>query len=73
VGIAYDPKITRFLNHFNLTPAGTPKDLTFEALEKKIEDILAEPAAFQQKITLTLPMLQQKARESALIMENIIR
>lgn len=72
VGIAYDPKITRFLNHFNLTPAGTPKDLTFEGLWKMIKDILIEPVAFQQKIALTLPALQQKARESALIMENII-
>ncbi|KFI36960.1 hypothetical protein HX99_05365 [Peptococcaceae bacterium SCADC1_2_3] len=72
VGVAYDPKITRFLNHFNLTPAGTPKDLTFEALGKKIKDILTEPVAFQQKIALTLPVLQQKAQESALIMENFI-
>jgi len=71
-GIAYDPKITRFLNHFNLTPAGTTKDLTFEGLWKMIKDVLIEPAAFQQKIALTLPMLQQKARESTLIMENII-
>jgi polysaccharide pyruvyl transferase CsaB len=72
VGIAYDPKITRFLNHFNLTPAGTPKELTFEGLWKKIKDILTEPVAFQQKIALTLPVLQQKAQESAYIMENFI-
>jgi polysaccharide pyruvyl transferase CsaB len=72
VGIAYDPKITRFLNHFNLTPAGTTKDLTFEGLWKMIKDILTEPAAFQQKIALALPVLQQKARESAHMMEYII-
>lgn len=73
VGVAYDPKITRFLSYFNFTPAGTPEDLTFEALMTKIKVILADPAAFQQKIDLTLPVLRQKAQESAFLLKNFIR
>jgi len=67
VGIAYDPKVERFLARLGMKPAGSPGDLTVEALLRKVDSALA---LGRRDILERVAPLRGKALETAEMVRN---
>lgn len=62
VGVAYDPKVERFLSRLGLEPAGSPDNLDGEALLGSVESALA---LGRQELLQRVAPLRERAREGA--------
>lgn len=67
VGIAYDPKIDRFLGQLGLSPAGRADALEYGALRQAVEKVLADPAGCRERLAAAVAPLRGLARRTALL------
>lgn len=65
VGIAYDPKVERFLNRIGLAPAGKPAGIEGLALANLVETYLAEKEQLAANMAMKVSDLQRAATSTA--------
>ncbi|WP_078060806.1 polysaccharide pyruvyl transferase family protein [Desulfotomaculum copahuensis] len=71
VGIAYDPKIGRFLEQIGLTPAGEAATLAYGSLRAAVDAVLADPPAFRAALADAVAPLRRRARQTAELVRQI--
>ncbi len=72
VGISYQPKVEGFLDYINQPAVGHVKDITFEALKSRIDQLLLNSDAVKQELGKSVGILVDKAEENSRLAIELI-
>ncbi|WP_041285020.1 polysaccharide pyruvyl transferase CsaB [Desulfoscipio gibsoniae] len=72
VGIAYDPKVERFLSRLGLAPAGKPAEIESQALAQQAETYLSNKEQLVDDMARKLEDLQQAAAYTAELVRKLV-
>jgi Uncharacterized conserved protein len=65
VGISYQPKVDGFLEYINQPSAGNVKEINFERLRSKIDNVLQNHEPIKTALETSVESLINKARENS--------
>ena len=72
IGISYQPKVEGFLEYINQPSVGHVKDITFDNLRSKVDDIMSNRDSVKEELGRSVDILVNKAGENSKLAIELI-